>query len=137
MNGELIRRWNSKVKPEDIVFHLGDLCFKQKINHFRKILNGTIILIKGNHDEGNSIIEDMTIRLGGKYFHLVHRPEDALSEYNLVGHIHKLWKVKREGHKLLINVGVDVHNFYPIDITTIMKLIKNEKSGGIQNEKKV
>jgi len=147
MDKELIRRWNERVNPEDVVFHLGDFCFKggtqggeNKYTYYEQQLNGKIILIKGNHDNNNSaktIIEDMLICHGGKYFHLVHRPEDANSEYNLVGHIHKLWKVKREGRKLLINVGVDVHNFYPIDITTIMKLIKNEKSGVIQNEKKV
>ena len=27
MNEELIHRWNSKVRPNDIVFHLGDFCW--------------------------------------------------------------------------------------------------------------
>lgn len=137
MDRELIRRWNEKVKPEDTVFHLGDFCFKggkegglNKYDFYESQLNGKIILIKGNHDNNNSaktIIEDMLIKHGGKYFHLVHRPEDANSEYNLVGHIHNLWKVKTNGRAILINVGTDAHNFYPIDIHTIMKLINEEK----------
>jgi len=137
MDRELIRKWNERVKPEDVVFHLGDFCFKggkeggkNKYDFYAKQLNGKIILIKGNHDNNNSaktIIENMTIYHGGKYFHLVHRPEGADSEYNLVGHIHKLWKVKREGRKLLINVGVDVWNFMPITIKEILNVINEEK----------
>jgi len=130
MNMELIRKWNERVKPEDVVFHLGDLCFKHKVNDFRKILNGTLILIKGNHDSGNSIIEDMTIRLGGRYFHLVHRPQDACSEYNLVGHIHKKWKIKRAGNKILVNVGVDVWDYTPISIEDINANIDKFKREG-------
>ena len=124
MDKEIVRRWNKKVKPEDVVFHLGDLCFKKGIDYYRKILNGHIILIKGNHDNGSSLIESMTIKYKEYHFKLVHRPEYADAEYNLVGHVHEKWKVKKEGKKILINVGVDVWDFYPIDIYTIIKTIK-------------
>jgi len=127
MDKEIVRRWNKKVKPGDVVFHLGDLCFKKSIDYFRKILNGYIILIKGNHDNGNLLIESMTLRYKEYHFKLVHRPEYADTEYNLVGHVHEKWKVKKEGKKILINVGVDVWNFYPIDIYTIIKTIKEAK----------
>ena len=130
MNMELIRKWNKKVKPGDTIFHLGDFCFKGgkqggKLGRsfFEKQLNGKIILIKGNHDNNNSIIEDMIIRHGGKYFHLVHNPEEAESEYNLVGHIHDKWLIKKSKNKILINVGVDVWDFYPISINQINELI--------------
>jgi calcineurin-like phosphoesterase family protein len=30
MNQDLITRWNARVKPEDTVYHLGDVCFGPK-----------------------------------------------------------------------------------------------------------
>ncbi len=51
---ELIRRWNEKVSPEDVVYHLGDFCFwNKKIDpkKFISKLNGKIRLIAGNHDK--------------------------------------------------------------------------------------
>jgi calcineurin-like phosphoesterase family protein len=53
MRKELIRRWNAKVKPGDIVYVLGDMIWKMQdgeIHELLKQLNGQIILIKGNHD---------------------------------------------------------------------------------------
>jgi len=57
-NKEIIRNWNNQVKKDDIVFHLGDITaglsrIKDGYNKLKKImnlLNGNIILIKGNHD---------------------------------------------------------------------------------------
>ena len=53
MDAELIRRWNNKVGKGDLVYVLGDLIWKSRINDapaLIKSLNGQIILIKGNHD---------------------------------------------------------------------------------------
>jgi calcineurin-like phosphoesterase family protein len=57
---------------------------------------------------------------------LSHEPENCVdinnsrfdkhSIFNLFGHIHKLQMVKRYG----LNVGVDCHNFTPIDINTVL-----------------
>ena len=56
MNKELIKRWNSVVKKDDVVFCLGDfaLCGKDKIIEIGQQLNGRKTLILGNH-EGASI----------------------------------------------------------------------------------
>lgn len=53
MDTELIRRWNNKVNPGDLVYVLGDMIWKTKNDDapgLIKSLNGQIILIKGNHD---------------------------------------------------------------------------------------
>jgi calcineurin-like phosphoesterase family protein len=52
MNAELVRRWNEAVKPGDIVYILGDMfwCKTTEAIAIIKQLNGTKILIKGNHD---------------------------------------------------------------------------------------
>lgn len=54
MNEGLIRNWNACIKPNDIVYHLGDFMFGVK--HLADIgarLNGRKYLILGNHDKGN------------------------------------------------------------------------------------
>ena len=52
MNEYIIKKWNSVVKSEDIVYHLGDVGFGT-IDELKKLLaklNGTKILVMGNHD---------------------------------------------------------------------------------------
>lgn len=55
MKESLISNWNSVVSEEDTVFHLGDVAMggkkrAQEMSDILKRLNGTINLIKGNHD---------------------------------------------------------------------------------------
>lgn len=56
MHAELIRRHNAVVGPEDLVYHLGDFSFNKK---WAKLivpqLNGTNVLILGNHDEAHPV----------------------------------------------------------------------------------
>ena len=54
MNDGIIERWNQFIKPGDTVYHLGDLCLTKRvdvIDEWLGRLNGTIRLIKGNHDD--------------------------------------------------------------------------------------
>jgi len=54
MNEDIIFRNNSVVKPEDTVYHLGDFTFNNDLNLIRDILkqlNGSHVLILGNHDK--------------------------------------------------------------------------------------
>lgn len=54
MDEDLIRRWNNKVSPGDLVYVLGDMIWKTRNDDavsILKELNGQIILIKGNHDK--------------------------------------------------------------------------------------
>ena len=55
MDEAIISEWNSKVQPEDVVFHLGDATFTSNARTIRDLisrLNGTIVWIDGNHDKG-------------------------------------------------------------------------------------
>lgn len=52
MNETMIERHNALVKPDDIVWHLGDFAMDDRmVSPFLKRLNGTKILIPGNHDK--------------------------------------------------------------------------------------
>jgi len=140
MNKVIIRNHNSRVKPEDVVFHIGDFCFKNteggkegegaldRAEHYLKQLNGRFVFIQGNHDSNNSLktcIQNVTIKLGGENIFLTHIPEDFNHNFklNLVGHVHQAWKIKKVNHgkNILINVGIDVWKFMPINIEEILR----------------
>lgn len=58
MHEDMIERWNAVVKPDSIVFILGDVAFhmsKTKIKELLNRLNGKKYLIMGNHDRLESL----------------------------------------------------------------------------------
>jgi calcineurin-like phosphoesterase family protein len=50
MDEEMIRRWNDTVRPNDKVYHLGDVVINRKHLPTLARLNGDKVLIRGNHD---------------------------------------------------------------------------------------
>ena len=53
MNEYMIAKWNSVVRPDDMVLHLGDFALQmneEEVTALVSKLHGTIILIRGNHD---------------------------------------------------------------------------------------
>lgn len=50
MDEAMIERWNAKVKPQDTVYHLGDVVIKKSSLELVKRLNGKKRLVRGNHD---------------------------------------------------------------------------------------
>ena len=125
MDMELIRRWNERVKEEDKVLYLGDFTFGDP-ERFIEQLNGDIIFIKGSHDSNlKTILRSCVIHYGGIDFWCAHEPI-AKFKYNLCGHIHEKWKIRKTGKGIILNVGVDQWDFYPIDIEYILKFLHSE-----------
>lgn len=145
MNLHIVQSWNSVVKPEDTVYHLGDFIFsltRKWSNRLLEKLNGTIIVIKGNHDRekylnyylSNGLIEswhynlDLSYDYNGNTYHfsLSHYPHYPLKGSNLIclhGHVHGLYE-HREPHKKhprVLDVGVDSIGYVPISIENIIK----------------
>ena len=50
MDEEMVKRWNDTVRPNDKVYHLGDVVINRKALKILDRLNGDKVLIKGNHD---------------------------------------------------------------------------------------
>lgn len=104
MNVRLVTNWNSRVKSEDIVFILGDFCFKsglncEKADFWIKQLVGNKIFIRGNHDNNNSlktIIDCIHVTFANKRINMCHKPEHSNPDFeiNLVGHVHNKWKIR-------------------------------------------
>jgi len=147
MNDSLIKNWNSIVKKEDKIFHLGDFVFGNKdyANSIISQLNGDIYLIKGNHDNhSNNWYLDLGIKqvynypiLYSEFYLLSHQPiyiNENTPFINIHGHLHsnsyisKGYK-KQNGH---YNVSVEVIDYKPIEF----KIIKNKYNfEGVKNDK--
>ena len=50
MDEVMVARWNERVRPQDKVYHLGDVVINRKCLQTLSRLNGDKVLIKGNHD---------------------------------------------------------------------------------------
>lgn len=50
MDEALIENWNSLVRDQDTIFHLGDFSFRDPALYLRR-LKGKIIMLPGNHDQ--------------------------------------------------------------------------------------
>jgi len=146
MNEEMIKRWNSVVTSDDLVYHIGDFAWKNQGKKFEDRLNGTIVHIKGNHDSNNGVktyITHCIMEFGGVIFYVTHIPpiaeQQGTVESNLIdicnvilcGHVHDDWRWAMIRDKYVINVGCDVWNFQPIQILSILKLIGKIKHGVI------
>lgn len=78
MNERILDRWNSVVKPGDIVYHLGDVFFgdREKFKRDWPKFNGSKRLVVGNHD-------DITFLSSGGFFKKVLMWR-MFPEYNLM-----------------------------------------------------
>jgi calcineurin-like phosphoesterase family protein len=140
MNSEIIKRINERVKnPDDTLFIVGDFYFRnskggkqggtENSEYWINQINGRKVFIRGNHDYNNKLktkIINLTVDLGEFLANVVHDPNFYNPKYllNICGHVHTEWKSKFINENLLINVGVDVWNFYPVNIREITNLAK-------------
>jgi len=143
MNQVLVDRWNEVVKDEDEVYHLGDFAMgpNDAIRHIMKSLKGKIYLIRGNHDKG--IKSGMTERFEWikDYHELKVEDEEmdvcqtiVLFHYPLLTWnkmYHGSWMAHAHSHGGLpesdsiarLDVGVDVHNLYPIEYEKVKEIM--------------
>lgn len=95
MDVHMINLWNSRVQPEDTVYHLGDFalsggkkCLPSTFNR----LNGNIVFIKGNHDKAEAL-EDVTGQPLSSYLELYHKKQMiVLCHYSL-----RVWNKAHRG----------------------------------------
>ncbi len=139
MNEELIKNWNSLIKTEDIVYHLGDFALGPKNLQQRlcNSLNGTKILIRGNHDNSarrmldigfSEVHRQLILKLdNAPPMTLIHNPAhlpNPTTPIVLHGHIHSKGKFSLRNGVKFLNIGVDVWNLKPITLETILKEIE-------------
>jgi len=90
MNEAIITNFNSIVKPNDVLYILGDVGFgdKQESSNLIQRLRGVKLLVVGNHDRlslnsyyrmgFSAVLDGATIRIGKTSFCLSHYPRKSL-----------------------------------------------------------
>jgi len=127
----LIAEHNMIVGHDDIVYVNGDVCYQKSPESLPLIEKfcGHKILIRGNHDRVftdeqlapyfEQIIpegEGIEIDIEGIPCYITHYPTcGRVDRFNLTGHIHSAWKYQKN----MLNVGVDVNGFRPVNFTRI------------------
>lgn len=135
MNTGIIDIWNSIVKPNDIVYHLGDFSFKGYWKGIAEVLvnlNGRINVVPGNHDgkalrkaaeevRNTTILPRFhSIKDNGDRFELCHYPFESWP--NRIIHLHGHSHGNSEKKESRLDVGWDVHH-KPISIEEVRQLI--------------
>ncbi len=130
MDAHLIERWNAIVRPDDIVWHLGDVARRGgDVPALLASLNGTKHLLLGNNDPAEtadaagwaSVGHYAELALGDHALVLCHYPFRSWNgqhkrAINLHGHSHgRLKPMPRQ-----FDVGVDVHGFEPVTLDALL-----------------
>lgn len=156
MDETIINNWNSVVKPNDIVFHLGDFAFASNARWKQLIqaLNGHIYLIVGNHDEirypghqtfdlFEGVTSQLIVKIDGQAIYLNHYPflcyggawyKDAV--WQLYGHVHSGPHCEGKDISRLsvtfpyqYDVGVDNNNYIPVSWEQVKETINKQVNG--------
>lgn len=125
MNEVLVQLWNETVRPQDHVYHLGDVSMGKRGFQWTKQLHGRKILIKGNHDLLKpqiylEVFKDIRAYKELNNYLLSHIPVHPSQKYryagNIHGHIHN-YDVRFENGEIdpwYYNVSVEKTDYKPI-----------------------
>lgn len=135
MNETMVQRWNEVVRPNDKVYHLGDVTMGRPKDADRNLpilarLMGKKRLVMGNHDMlgltaysvyfeeiyGVRVLEDMILS------HVPLRPENITERWNvnIHGHLHD----KTIPNGLYNCVCVEQTDFRPINLEEVRRRVK-------------
>jgi calcineurin-like phosphoesterase family protein len=140
----LITNWNARVKDGDLVYVVGDMVWPREEYTYRKYmkaLNGTKILIKGNHDNTkvlkkvNGVYAKVTTReiikcgehiIVADHFPLYHWDRSHFNAYHVHGHNHGNIRDIYDNTGKILDVGVDTNNFFPYHIDEVLEIMETK-----------
>jgi calcineurin-like phosphoesterase family protein len=136
MDEEMVKRWNETVRPNDKVYHLGDVVINRRSLQILHRLNGDKVLIKGNHDifklndytehfrdiRGYHVMNNMILS------HIpVHADSKGRFAANIHGHLHQNRVMLADRiDPWYFNVSVEQINFRPILFDEVVKKIQEQ-----------
>lgn len=141
MDEEMVRRWNERVKPNDKVYHLGDVVINKKFLKTLARLNGDKVLIRGNHDifdlkDYTTYFRDVRgyhVMNGMILSHVpIHTESLARFGCNIHGHLHAERVMRDNGYgsreidPRYHSVCVEHTDYTPILFEDVIKRIKEE-----------
>lgn len=133
MDEVLVDNWNKVVSPADKVYHLGDVVISRRhLNKTLSRLNGTKVLIKGNHDifkpeeyltyfkdiRGYHVLDNKLLS------HIPVHPSNLYRfKFNIHGHLHS----NLIPDDRYINVSVEQINYTPVDFEELREVMKHRE----------
>lgn len=124
MDERMIDLWNTVVRPNDIIYHLGDIAVRSALEDYLPRLHGKKYLTFGNHDKQDLsvyakhfvqarmwfVVDEVTLS------HVPIHPGSLAGRPNIHGHIH---------HHIIddpryINVSVEQTNYAPVNLDEII-----------------
>lgn len=144
MDEDMVKYWNDTVRPNDKVYHLGDVVINRKSLSILSRLNGEKVLIKGNHDifkitDYLPYFKDIRAYHKMSDYILSHIPmhPDSLARWcggNFHGHLHsnRVMRIDIFSDEISIdpryfNVSVEQINFRPILFEEAVKRMKEQQ----------
>lgn len=131
MDETIIRNWNRVVRPQDHVYHLGDVAMKKQLLPIVKRLNGHKRLVFGNHDifeykeyakVGFEKMMGMRVMDGIIFTHVpVHPSSLGRFKINVHGHLHNNPVRTEDGleDRRYRSVCVEMVNYTPVSLDEI------------------
>ena len=154
MTETMVERWNDRVKPGDLVYHLGDFAISWGKKHAVVIdslltrLNGNKFLVYGNHDRAEvkrnrhwaKVVGYHEIKVdlgsGGRQrivlCHYAMRVWNQMHRGAWMLHGHSHGNLKDSGGKTM-DVGVDCHDYSPVGLEYVEELMKNRVFVGVDH----
>jgi calcineurin-like phosphoesterase family protein len=154
MDNQLVYAYNQLIRPTDTVLWLGD-CFLSTVDHAKQImqrLNGTKVLVLGNHDRSAAamtrigfalVTTEVTMNIADQKVRAFHRPYPGTPSHEDHGYpalpTAKPEAPVRQKHEFLlhghthstnkvrdrmIHVGVDAWDYKPVMYEQVYDLIK-------------
>jgi len=127
MDEAMVDNWNRVVKPQDKVYHLGDVAMKRYALQTVARLNGHLKLVRGNHDiyDTEEYLEYFDDIYGCRvldrilFTHIpIHPGNMGKFKLNVHGHIHE-----RTLEYPYLNVSVERINYTPVSLDEIKCLM--------------
>mgnify|MGYP005823662095 CR=1 FL=1 len=131
MHAAIIDNWNSVVKPQDKVYHLGDVAFKDWALRLLLKCNGHKRLILGNHDgfKSRMYLEVFEQLYGVRQLNriwLTHVPMHiaGVEQDRVIGNVHGHLHAHKINHPKYFNASVECINYTPINLDEVTAYFK-------------
>lgn len=134
MDKDMVEYWNDTVRPNDKVYHLGDVVMNRKALITLDQLHGDKILVKGNHDifkleDYTKYFRDIRAYVVMDNFILSHIPVHPESKGRFKGNIHGHLHANKLDDPWYLCVSVEQINYRPISWADAIK--RMEQQNGI------
>ena len=130
MNNTILRNYREVVKPDSLVYFLGDMSFgrySRSAMWWLERLTGKVVYIRGSHDRGiNGLAKDYEwLEADGIRLLLVHNPIHIPPNWNgwiIHAHTHSTQLINRQRKRVC--VGVEATGYKPIALGEVLETIR-------------